>query len=413
MSDRPHRVSPWWFLLTGMPYGVVGSFSGVVMPYLMKRAGKDMGDIGLFVSLSLIPPMLQFLYAPVVDLGIRRKWWLMIVAIVGGACLAAACVMPLPAQTSAFLVLVFFAQAISGLVGTCNGGLLATSIPDERRGQASAALNIGNLSGGALSAAVAIFLTAHDAPPIVIGVVLFAMMVLPSLAVIGIVEPPRPKLTAQEAFGATLRDVGAVLFSKQGLTGIALCLSPVGTAALSNYFSGMGDDFHVDGDGVALFSGLFGAVLTAAGALIGGFICDHPKANRRVMYLLSGVLTAIVGLAMVLFPQVPSTYYVFVSLYTLVTGFCYAAFTASVLETIGEGGTAAGTQYALFVAAGNAAINWVGLVDTRFNESHGVAGVVTSDAALNLIGVAVLAVVFWRLGAFVKRPSSSAVEQRA
>jgi hypothetical protein len=85
-------------------------------------------------------------------------------------------------------------------------------------------------------------------------------------------------------------------------------------------------------------------------------------------------------------------------LYALITGFCYSAFTATVLETIGKGGKAASAQYALFVAAGNAAIAYVGVVDTRFHKAHGVEGVVGSDAGLNVLGVVVLGLVFWKLG---------------
>jgi len=73
-----------------------------------------------------------------------------------------------------------------------------------------------------------------------------------------------------------------------------------------------------------------------------------------------------------------------------------------VLETIGESDRTAATKYSLFTAASNLAIAYVGWIDTRFDERYGVSGVVMSDAALNLIGAAVLAIVFWRLGSFGK-----------
>jgi drug/metabolite transporter (DMT)-like permease len=95
--------------------------------------------------------------------------------------------------------------------------------------------------------------------------------------------------------------------------------------------------------------------------------------------------------------------------YALITGLCYAAFTATVLETIGKGGENASTQYALFVAAGNAAIAYVGLADTRFEESHGVEGVVGCDATLNIIGVIVLGAVFFYLGYFKSLRHTSAI----
>jgi len=101
-------------------------------------------------------------------------------------------------------------------------------------------------------------------------------------------------------------------------------------------------------------------------------------------------------------PRGPSTYIGGVIAYALVTGFCYASFTAYVLETIGRSDRTAATKYSMFTAASNFAITYVGWIDTRFFERHNVEGVVASDAALNLIGAAVLAVVFWRLGSFGK-----------
>jgi PAT family beta-lactamase induction signal transducer AmpG len=189
-----------------------------------------------------------------------------------------------------------------------------------------------------------------------------------------------------------------VLFSKAGATGIALCLSPVGTAALVNFFSAMSRPYGASPNTVALVTGVGNVGLTALGALVGGFLCD--RYNRRVLYLLSGALTAACGIVMALSPRTESTYMAGVLTYALITGFCYSAFTSTVLETIGKAGRAAATQYSLFVAAGNAAIAYTGLVDTRFESNHGVEGVVASDATLNIVGVVVLAIAFWRLGSF-------------
>jgi MFS family permease len=391
---------PWLFVLTGMPYGVVGSFTGTVMPYVTERAGADVGSIGWYNALLYLPTVFVFLYAPIVDLGPRRKHWLVIVSALGAACLIASCLMPLPAHTTAFLLFAFGAQLISGLVGSCNGALMAVAMPDERRGQASGAYNIGNLSGGGLSATLVIWMVGHGVAPSTISVVLAAMMVIPSLAVLWVDEPARPRTAAGEVFGPMLGDVARVLFSRSGLTGIALCMSPVGTAALVNYFAGMSKPYGASANTVALVTGLGNVVLTALGAFAGGFLCD--RYNRRVLYLVSGTLTALCGVIMAMSPRTELTYAVGVATYALITGFCYSAFTATVLETIGKGGKAAATQYSMFVAAGNLAILYVGLVDSRFDARHGVEGVITSDATLNIAGVVILALVFWRLGSFGK-----------
>ncbi|MEO8845163.1 MAG: MFS transporter [Kofleriaceae bacterium] len=398
MTTRKHPP-PWIFVFAGTSYGVTGAFIGQIMPFLTSHNGIDKASIGWFSTLLLLPSALQFLYAPLVDVGPPRRKWMVIVAVLSALCLVGAFAMPLPDHIHAFLVFGFAAQVLSALIGACAGGLLAVTMPDDKRGAASAWYNVGNLSGGGAAGAVAIYLTGEGWDPLVVGLVIAAMLTLPSLAILMIYEPPRDNIqSVRKVFSQSTRDVGKVLFSRSGLTGIALCISPVGTAALTNFFSDMGDDFHASTKMVAFGVGGASCIVMALGALIGGYMCD--RFNRRAMYLLSGALTAICGITLAKTAHTPTTYLVGVTFYNLVTGFCYSAFTATVLETIGNAGKAASTQYALFVSAGNIAIAYVGFADTRFGN---IDGQFLCDAALNLAGVAVLAFVFWKLGSFGKR----------
>jgi MFS family permease len=393
------RPRPWLFVLTGTTYGVVGQFTGLVMPFATSHAGKDLDAIGWYNLLLFIPTFVLFLYAPLVDIGPRRKHWLLIVSTIGAACLVACFQMKLPEQIPEYLAFGFAAQLIAGLVGSCSGGLMAASLPDELRGKAGGWYNLGNLSGGSLFATGAMAMIGHVDPRL-IGAFVAVMMVAPAIGAQWIDEPPRPRAAPREVFRQTLREVGGVLTSRSGLTGLALSMSPVGTAALANFFSGMSKPYSVGDKTVAVVTGLGAVGLNALGALVGGHLCD--RFNRRVLYLVSGALTAMCGIAMALSPRSPSTYVVGVAAYALVTGFCYASFTAYVLETIGSSDRAAATKYSMFTAASNFAITYVGWIDTRFSDRYGVEGVVTSDAALNLLGAAVLAVVFWRLDSFGK-----------
>src|SRR5258706_7276337 len=147
---------PWLFVLTGMPYGVVGQFAGLVMPNMTEHAGIDIGSIGWYSTLLYIPTVLLFLYAPLVDIGPRRKHWLILASAIGAACLIAAFLMKLPDHRTAFLACAFTAQLISGLVGSCNGALMAAAMPDELRGKAAGWYQLGNISGGGLSAPIAL-----------------------------------------------------------------------------------------------------------------------------------------------------------------------------------------------------------------------------------------------------------------
>jgi MFS transporter, PAT family, beta-lactamase induction signal transducer AmpG len=386
--NAERHAPPWLFGITAIPYGIVGGFCGTTMPFLTRKAGISVESIGWFGLATMIPPMLQFLYAPIIDVGPKRKHWLVIVTLLGAACLCTAMMMPLPSAVGPFLAFTVAGQLISGLVGSCNGGLLASTMPNELRGAAGGWLNAGNLGGGALGSWVAIVMTNRGAQPIVLGLTVAAMMVVPSLAALFIVEAERVKRSARQIIGTTLRDVWSVARSKPGWTGMLFCMSPVGTAALINYFSGLAVDYKASDGMVAFVNGPVNGLLTAAGSLAGGYLCD--RMNRRVAYLASGALTAVCALAMSFAPLSPSTYAIGVSTYLFIAGLCYAAFSAVVLEAIGRAGAAASTQYTLFTAAGNAAIGYVGFVDTRFHTHYGVKSLLRVDAGLNLLGIVVL-----------------------
>jgi PAT family beta-lactamase induction signal transducer AmpG len=394
-----HRAHPppWLFGIVGIPYGVGGSFNGQIMPRLGDQAGLDFSTIGWFSTLLFIPPMIQFLYAPVVDIGPKRKHWLILLSVLGAGCFAGTFAMKLPDDETWFLVLGFLGQLLTGLTGSCNGGLLAMSMPDEVRGQASAWLNIGNLSGAGASAWVVLTMYDYAISPALIAAAFSVMLVAPAFAIILVDEPKRMRRDADEVFGDMWRSVRDVVTSRAGITGILLCISPVGTAALTNYFSAMGTAFSADSSVVDFASGPGNAIVTAIGAGIGGWLCDSY--NRRSMYLLSGALTAVVGVGLALSPHDNMSYLIGVHLYLLVTGFCYSAFTATVLETIGTAGKAASTQYALFVAAGNVGITYVGFLDTRSND---ITRIIFTDAMLNIAGVCALGYAFYRLGSFGK-----------
>jgi PAT family beta-lactamase induction signal transducer AmpG len=385
----PWHPPPWLFVLTGMPYGIVGGFVATTMPYFTRKAGISVDAIGWYGTALFFPPVLQFLYAPIIDIGPRRGVWLVIVSILGALCIGGALCTPLPEHTTLYLALAFAGQAVSGLVNSCNGGLLAATLPDELRGRAGGYLNAGNLGGAALGGWLTLSMAEdYHCAPLTIALAFGALMIAPSLLALTFREPPRVVRAARIVFGEMARDVSRVARSRPGWTGILFCLSPVGTAALMNYFAALPTDFHATPRMVAFVNGPVNGLVTAAGALIGGWFCD--RFDRRLMYRVAGGLTAACAIGMSLMPLSASTYAYGVTLYLFVAGLCYAAFSAVVLEAIGRAGASASTQYTLFTSAGNFAIMYVGWIDTRFHEAHGPRGMLVADGAANLVGIVLL-----------------------
>jgi MFS family permease len=395
----PHRPPEWLFGVTAIPFGVAAGFVGSAMPFLLRNAGIAVEDIYWFTVATFLPTVTQFLYAPVIDLGLRRRSWLVLLSAAGAAFFLLALLQPLPSRAGLFLLFTVAGSWLTGLVGSCNGALMATTLPDGVRGRAGGFYNAGNLGGGALGAGVTMSLATH-ASTVVTGVATALMIVLPALTALAIAEPPPPRRPVREAFGTMVREVASTARSRPGWTGILLCVSPVGTAALVNAFSALGKDYRASDGMVTFVNGYLSGLVSAAGSLFGGWLAD--RVSRRGLYLVAGALTAACGLAMFVAPYSPSTYAVGVSAYLFISGICYAAFSAVVLETIGAGGSGGGasaaTQYTLFTAAGNLAIVYTGWIDTRFHSAYGARGLLGVDAALNVAGIAALALLMRWLG---------------
>jgi MFS family permease len=297
--------------------------------------------------------------------------------------------MPLPAHLAPFLALSFAAQVLSGLVGSCNAGLLASTVSERQRGVAAGWMNSGNLAGAALGAWLTLALSdGGRAPRAAIALLLFACILAPALAVLRVHEPAPPRRRLRARFQVLTSDVAATLRSRRGWICLVMCLSPVGSAALLNYATALAPDYRASPRLVAFISGPINALVVAAGALTCGHL-SH-RIDRRFAYLAAAGLTAACALGTMLAPAGPTTYAIGITGYLFASGAVYAAFSAMVLEAIGRAGRSAATQYQIFASAANASMLYVGLIDTRFHARWGSPGVLGADAILNLAGIVAL-----------------------
>lgn len=381
------HAPPWIFGITNLPFGVAGGYAAVAMPFMLSKAGLDVETIARMSALSLLPAAYQLFWAPVVDIGLRRRAWLILVSCIGALCLGWSMTLELPRNLIAYQVLMVAGQFFVGLVASCNGALVSTTLPDRLRGRAAGWVNAGNLGAAALGGGVVLTLTSHfSTEAAAVGLVL--MIVLPSLAALAVPEAPPSREKLVPHLGRMAHDVCKAVKARKGWTGLLFCISPVGTAGLSFLFSALGNDYHVPDYLVEWVNGYGGGFVTATGALIGGYFLD--RINRRTAYLLSGALTALCGIGMALAPLTPTVYVVGSLVYLLATGFCYAAFSAVVYEIVGTAGSTASTLYSVFPAAGNQAIAYVLILDGMAHKRWGPHGLLFTDAALNLLGICAL-----------------------
>ena len=185
------------------------------------------------------------------------------------------------------------------------------------------------------------------------------------------------------------KDVWNTIKTKGGLTALMLCFLTLGTGAAGNLWSSIAKDWQVSADVIALVTGIAGGLLSAVGCVLGGWICD--RMNSRNAYLLFGLISAVIAVAMGYAPRTEMMFVVFTSLYAIATGLCFAGFTAFTLAAIGKG--AAATKYNIFASLSNSPVYLmtyvVGIAYTHF----GARGMLNTEAVFAAGAIALFLVV--------------------
>jgi MFS family permease len=356
------------------------------MPYLLRNAGLPVDRIADISALALAPAVWYFLWAPVVDLGFRRRTWLILSSGASAACLWAALHQPLPSRVAAFTVLVVAGSILNMLVSASNGGLMAMTIPDQQRGRAAGFNQAGNVGGGALGAGLTLWLAPHLSVSGLANAV--AMMIfLPSMAALALSEPRIPPIPPREHLAEMFEDLKVMFRSRTSVAGFAIFLAPMGAAAAANLFSGVAVDYHASAQTVVWINGFGGALLIVLGSLTGGLVCD--RISRRLAYALAAILMGICGAGMMLAPLTQPVFAAGVSLYLVTQGFAYAAYSALLLELIGAGGRSAATRFTLYNAVGNAPVAYMTWLDGQGYKRFGPRGLLGADALSNLVSAAI------------------------
>src|SRR5260370_16536625 len=98
--------APWVFGIANLPYGVYSGFIGTAMPYLLRNAGLTVDRIADISAMTLAPAIWYFLWSPLVDVGLRRRSWLILMSALSAGCMLAALLLPLPSRVGIFRALI-------------------------------------------------------------------------------------------------------------------------------------------------------------------------------------------------------------------------------------------------------------------------------------------------------------------
>lgn len=405
MSAQPARPTPpWYFLFLDLPFGAAVGWLQIAVPFWLERQGMTLGAIAALSGTAFAPHAFKLLWIPLLDIGSYKRFWYLGMSALTAVLLVAVALVPDPARhLPLYVVLLTALQAAASTGHAANNALMATTTRAEDKGKVGGFAMASNVGGTGLLGALGLLLAEHVSPRAG-GLALAAIALLGASLALRMVEPRHVDEAVARAGSlgralalhllAMLRDLWRTVTSREGFTGLVICLAPVGCMAMSNLFSGIAGDYQASANTVAMVNGVAGGVASALGALAGGVLAD--RMSRRVAYAASGGLTALCAVAMAAAPLTPITYAWGTFTYLFAGGVAFATWAGMVLEMVGASAATA-TKYALFNATANLAISYVtwlnGLGGEWGRRTLGLAaarGALLTDAALTVLGVAIL-----------------------
>ncbi len=385
VAEPERHAHPVLFLILYLPFGISGGYVIVTLAYLLTQAGVSVIAVAGLIALMLFPQTWKVLWAPVVDTTLTAKRWYVISTIGIGLFLLGTAFVPAQESWMWLLdVLVLLASITSTVSAMATESLMAHGTSDRQKGRAGGWSQAGNLGGSGLGGGAGLWMAQHVAPWSA-GVALGIFCLLCCAALLFLVEQPRATIAARyvDSIVSIGKDVWEVARSRAGYLTLILFFLPIGTGAASNLWAAVAGDWRATADTVALVNGLLGGFISMAGCIVAGYLCDVM--DRKTGYAAFSILMAAVAVGMAIAPRTPEMFVVFTCTYAFVTGFCYAAFTAVTLETIGKG--AAATKYNLLACLSNMPITYMTLIEGHAHKRWGSGGMLLTEAALGVAAI--------------------------
>jgi MFS family permease len=381
MTSR--HIHPWVFMVLIIPFGVVSGYIGVTLAYQLTHAGVSVGQVAALVALTVLPNTWKFFWAPVVDLTFSQKKWYVIAGLFSALGIAAMGFFPATKPGLAALSAVgFVASLATTFLGMAVESLMTYSTPDELKGRAGGWFQAGNLGGYGIGGGLGLFLAERFSAPWMASCLIGGLCLLCCAALFNLQTPVRPP-TAPGLFpslASLFKDLWEVMRKRLGMLALILCFLPVGSGAAP--LSAIASEWQASANTVALVTGFLGGIVSAAGCLVGGWVCD--RMNRQAAYVWFGVSQAVGGVAMALLPRTEAMYVLWASVYAFTSGLTYAAFTAFVLEAIGKG--AAATKYNALASLSNLPIYYMTNIDGWTHDHWNSTRMFFIESALGVVG---------------------------
>jgi MFS family permease len=388
------RTSPppvVWTILN-LPFGALGGFIQVALTFLATKNGLSITEGALLSGAQMLTHWLKWLWAPAVDITLSPKRWYRFSTTFSALGVVAMAAIPMSPSTLGLLLLVIaLVSLVNSIVGMSIESMMAAVTPRSELGRVSGWFQAGNLGGAGLGGGLGLLLMERLPAPWMAGAIIGALLMACCLALAWL-----PDVAAHEGRDGAIaavkdvaRDLAVMARTRAGLLSGLLCFLPVGTGAAQVVLAqaAVAARWGAGAGEVQSVQGLAAGVITALGCFAGGWLCH--RFPPRTAYAGVGLALSLIACAMGAAPATVVTYVIGNFVYAFGVGLAYAAFTAVVLDAMGQGSAA--TKYNLFASLSNFPIWWLGLLLGRVADTSGPSTMLYTEAALGAVGVAVFA----------------------
>ena len=377
------------FLPLFAPFGISSGYVSVTLAFLLGRAGLSTLAITSIIAATVWVQTWKMLWAPIVDTVGNPKLWYGLGAIGTGASILAMSVLPATArEVPVITLLAIVSSAASTLVSMSSEIFLAQCVPAPLQGRASGWAQAGNLGGAGVGGGLGLLLAEHVSQQWVSGAVL-ALLCFACWGCVRLVPAARRTrsvATYLEELTGVVRDVWDVARSRAGYLALILMVLPIASGAAP--WSAIAGEWGAGADLVAIVNGVVGGLASAAGALVGGYVCDRLSPGRA--YCVFGLIAGAVAVAMAWSARTPMAFIVFTLAYSAAVGCGFAAYSAIVLQAIGQ--RSAATNFNLMAAISNVPIALMTTFDGWVHDRYGTSAMLYGELALPAATIAAFAI---------------------
>jgi PAT family beta-lactamase induction signal transducer AmpG len=159
------HAHPSIFMFLYLPFGVLTGYVTVTLGYILTNAGIPLFQVAPIISIGLIPNILKFLWAPLIDTTLTVKKWYLLTDFVTAIGIIVTGILPFKVEYLTIItVVVLLTNIANSFIAMATESLVAHDVPDNLKGRAGGWLQAGNLGGLGLGGGAGLWLADNISP---------------------------------------------------------------------------------------------------------------------------------------------------------------------------------------------------------------------------------------------------------